>query len=147
MKSSFDAVQLFGVWNLISAVAKDPSSGTLNGSIMGERPEGRIIYTPGGHVSTVIQFDGRVPLTNLAQPEPEEAAAAYATYVAYSGRYTVEGDRVFHNVDICWLPNWAGTTLVRVARFEGDQLYLSTPPMTGPGSNQLQWTFGWRRAE
>src|SRR5882724_429329 len=80
---------LVGTWKLISgktvAVASNESS-----ALYGERPSGFITYTRAGRVSVIIAADGRRPLSvddRIAAPAAERAEA-FATFIAYAGRYT-----------------------------------------------------------
>jgi hypothetical protein len=50
-------------------------------------------------------------------------------YIAYSGRYSVEGDTVTHHVEVSLFPNWIGRPEVRYFQFENDRLTLRTPPI------------------
>ena len=47
---------------------------------------------------------------------------------AYSGRYTVEGDKVVNHVDVSWNESWTGTDQVRFFKLEGDSLTITGPP-------------------
>jgi hypothetical protein len=47
--------------------------------------------------------------------------------VAYSGRYTVEGEKVVHHVDISWNESWTGTDQVRFFELEDDKLTITAP--------------------
>ena len=47
---------------------------------------------------------------------------------AYSGRYTVEGEKVVHHVDVSWNESWTGTDQVRFFKLEGDSLTIKTAP-------------------
>jgi hypothetical protein len=48
--------------------------------------------------------------------------------IAYSGRYTVEGEKMVHHVDVSWVESTTGTDLVRFFKVEGDKLTLKTAP-------------------
>jgi hypothetical protein len=50
-------------------------------------------------------------------------------YIAYSGRYTVDGDTVTHHVEVSLFPNWMGLAEVRRYAFEEDRLILRTLPL------------------
>lgn len=50
-------------------------------------------------------------------------------YIAYSGRYTVEGDTVIHHVEVSLFPNWVGRPEVRYYEFAGNMLTLRTGPL------------------
>lgn len=54
------------------------------------------------------------------------AAARRRDYIAYTGRYTVEGDTITHHVEASLFPNWVGRPEVRYYTFEGDRLTLRT---------------------
>jgi hypothetical protein len=47
---------------------------------------------------------------------------------SYGGTYTIDGDEITHHVDVSWNEVWTGTEQKRRARFEGNRVYLSTPP-------------------
>ena len=50
-------------------------------------------------------------------------------YIAYTGRYTVEGDTITHHVEASLFPNWVGRPEVRYFKFDGDKLTLRTGPV------------------
>jgi hypothetical protein len=63
-------------------------------------------------------------------------------YIAYSGRYTVDGETVIHHVEVSLFPNWVGLAEVRRYAFEGDRLTLKTLPLRKGRSTivaQLTW--------
>jgi hypothetical protein len=105
---------LLGNWRLVSAVATT-ASGERDPHPYGLKPSGVLSYMPDGRMTAMIAHDGRRPLTGDRISAPgAERAEAFATFFAYAGRYTIEGDRVTHHVDIASVPNWVGTDLVRV---------------------------------
>jgi hypothetical protein len=54
----------------------------------------------------------------------DDAALARLASVLDAGTFTVEGDRVVHNVDISWNENWTGTAQARHFRIEGRRLII-----------------------
>ena len=48
--------------------------------------------------------------------------------VAYTGRYTIAGDKVIHHVDVAWNEAWIGSDLVRSYRINRDTLVITTGP-------------------
>ena len=48
--------------------------------------------------------------------------------VSYSGRYTVEGDKVVHHVDVSSNEALSGTDQVRLFKLEGDRLTITASP-------------------
>jgi hypothetical protein len=39
---------------------------------------------------------------------------------------------ITHHVDVSWNESWTGTAQKRIAHFEGNRVYLSTPPSLDP---------------
>jgi hypothetical protein len=39
---------------------------------------------------------------------------------------------ITHHVDVSWNESWTGTEQKRIARFNGNRVYLSTPPSLDP---------------
>jgi hypothetical protein len=68
--------------------------------------------------------------TGRKVPETDEARAqAFHTMIAYSGRYRVEGSTITTKVEVAWNESWVGGEQVRHIRFEGDKLFIESPPM------------------
>ena len=58
----------------------------------------------------------------------EDRIDLHKDMVSYWGRYTVEGDKVVHHVDVSWDEALTGTDLVRFFKREGDRLTITTAP-------------------
>jgi hypothetical protein len=133
---------LVGTWKLVS-FTNTTDKGEVK-FMMGHKPIGFLTYTPEGRMSVVIQAEGRKPLSvndRFAAPA-EERAEAFSSVIAYAGRYTFAGDKVTHHVEASWLPNYAGTDLVRSVKLQGDRLTLRTPPILQASVqtiNELVW--------
>jgi len=120
---------LIGTWRLISYEAR-----TGDGAVsypLGKNPSGFILYSEDGYMSVTMMSANR---TNYASSDlragtPEEKLAAAETYLSYSGRYTFEGDRVLHHVEVSFFPNRVGTTQVRHLTLSGNTVTLRTPAM------------------
>ena len=54
--------------------------------------------------------------------------ALFRSTTSYGGTYTIDGNEITHHVDISWNQSWTGTDQKRVARFDGNRVYLSTVP-------------------
>ena len=109
--------------------------------------EGRLLYTPDGHMSAVLQAPGRARLASedLTRVADADKAAAFAGCVQYAGRWHVEGDSVVHTVEFAVNPNLAGTRQVRAASLSGDRLELvAREPLEGGGERVHRLV--WRRA-
>jgi len=65
-------------------------------------------------------------------------------YVAYWGRWTVDGDEVVHHVVGALVQDWVGTELRRTASFDesGGRLTLTAPPAEDGTIHVLEWVRG-----
>ncbi|MDX3761882.1 lipocalin-like domain-containing protein [Streptomyces mirabilis] len=120
---------LVGAWRLVSYEATDIDGGDVI-EPFGPRPQGLILYTPSGHMSAQIMHPERPHFRQgrLEEGLPQELAAATLGYLAYGGTYEVPtSDRVVHHVELSLFPNWVGTTLTRVADWDGERLRLILP--------------------
>src|SRR5262249_49381894 len=61
-----------------------------------------------------------------------EVEALFRSMTSYGGTYTIDGNEITHHVDVSWNQSWTGSDQKRVARFEGNRVYLSTPPSLDP---------------
>jgi Lipocalin-like domain len=122
--------ELVGAWKLVSA-SSVTSKGERNQNPYGAAPAGFLSYSEDGRVTALISYDGRTPLGAI--PQIEEQAEAFKTFFAYSGRYTLNHDKVIHHVEICSVQNYVGKDLIRSVKFQEDQITLTTPsaPVNG----------------
>jgi len=89
----------------------------------GPNPKGRLVITSDGHWIVIITRSDRSPAKNS-----DEKAALLDSMLAYSGRYTIDGDRITNRIDITHNEIFTGA-LQNQARFfsvEGDKLVLRT---------------------
>src|SRR6266705_3490756 len=90
--------RLAGTWKLVS-VSSSTASGERNDTPFGPSPAGFLTYTQDGRMTAMISYGGRKRLSSsdsLSAPA-EEQAEAFRTFVAYAGRYTLNGDKVIHH--------------------------------------------------
>jgi len=121
-----DRKDIVGVWKLVSVVYEDAQTKERT-PVLGEHPKGRQIATADGQWLALVTADGRkVPQND------EERAQALRTMIAYTGRYRVEGGKVITKVEAAWNEAWVGGEQVRFVRFEGDRLFIESPPMPHP---------------
>ncbi len=134
---------LVGTWALV-AVSSRTSTGERDDIPYGAHPTGFLTYTAEGRMSAIISYGERKPLSladRHAAPM-RERADAFASFLAYAGRYTLAGDTVIHHVEAASVQNWVGTDLVRVARLQSDRITLRTPPVSVGGqlrTVELTW--------
>jgi Lipocalin-like domain len=121
-----DAKNIVGIWKLVSVVYEDAETKART-PVLGEKSKGRQIVTAQGHWLALVTAEGRtVPKTD------EERAQALRTMISYTGRYTVKDGKVTTKVEAAWNEAWVGGEQVRHIRFEGDRLFIESPPMPHP---------------
>ena len=121
--------QIVGTWTLVSVVYEDVASKERT-PVYGEHPRGIQIATPQGRWLALMTAEGRsIPKTDA------DRAQALKTMIAYTGRYRVENGQVITKVDAAWNESWVGGEQVRNIRFDGDKLYIQSPPMPHPNTD------------
>jgi hypothetical protein len=125
--------ELVGTWKLVSA-SSTTSKGERNETPYGAGPVGFLTYTEEGRVTSLISYGGRKSLSIGATPQ--EQAEAFSTFLAYTGRYTLSGDKVTHHIEVSSIQNYVNKDLIRRVKFEGDQIVLITPPTLVNGKIQ-----------
>jgi hypothetical protein len=113
------ARQLAGSWKLISWTIQ-----IIGGDVtepFGANPKGRAVFTPDGYVAFVIAAADRKPAAN-----DQESAALLKTLLAYTGKFTIDGDKFTTKVDISWNEIFSGQDQVRYFKLEGDKLTIRT---------------------
>src|SRR5689334_16077609 len=86
------ASQIVGTWKLISFERKELQTGKTT-KFYGERPVGYSVYTKGGHFLVYLIAEGRKKPAS-SEATDAELAALYKTMYAYSGAYSVEGNKL-----------------------------------------------------
>ena len=127
--------RLIGTWKLVSATREEIPSGASTDQL-GPDPDGYINYAPDGRMIAIIARSDRARPAR-PQPTPAEAEALCRSMVAYAGRYTIDGDTVPHHVDVSWNESWNGSKQVRIFRFDGERLQLSTLPSPDPSEGRM----------
>jgi lipocalin-like protein len=137
-----DLSKLVGTWKLASW--KVQYVGEDAREPFGGNPEGRLIVAPDGYWTVMIVKAGRKPATN-----PLERARLLRTMLAYSGKFTIDGDKVTTAVDLSWNEVNTGKTQTRFVKLDGDKLVITTPEQASvlvPGKRVVS-TFTWERAK
>ena len=116
-----DADDLVGVWKLqtfnLQVVGEPPKE------VFGPHPIGYLIFTAEGRMMTILTRADRKPATTM-----EDSAALLQSMVGYTGRYTVEHDRITTKPDVSWNEIYSGTEQVRYYTLSGDHLAIRTAP-------------------
>jgi Lipocalin-like domain len=134
--------RLVGRWQLLSYVGR-----AEDGSVtypLGQDAQGSLVYTAGGWMTAQVCAADRPNLLtdDIRGGNNDERAAAFSTYVAYSGSFEIRGDVVVHHVAMSSFPNWVGSEQTRYFELTGDELLLRTAPMEVGGNvlvNELRW--------
>ena len=116
-----DNKNLVGTWRLVSYEVEAQATGQ-RGPIMGEKPTGYATFLPEGRVFFVLTGEGRKPAST-----DQERAALLGTVIAYTGKYTLDGDKWTTDVEVAWNPEWVGTKQVRTFAIKDDRLMVTTP--------------------
>jgi hypothetical protein len=141
-------VQLVGSWKLVSSTDMT-DEGEVKDSY-GPSPTGLLTYTAAGRMMALITNRGRAPLSvpDQVSAPAAERAEAFATLVAYAGRYTLAGDRVIHHVEVAAIQNRVNTDLTRyIVQYDGNRITLRTPPYMRGGVQIKYQDLVWERIE
>ncbi|HEX9396071.1 MAG TPA: lipocalin-like domain-containing protein [Burkholderiales bacterium] len=135
---------LTGAWRLLSWSAR--LSGGGSGLPFGEHPRGVLVYSADGTMCSAFMHAERTPLETTMDElaacrrywqglqrdvPPREGEIrnrllqAALRFNAYAGRYTVDGGRIHHDVEVALFPDWIGKRLTRRFRIEDGKLALS----------------------
>jgi hypothetical protein len=140
------ASEFVGAWRLISYSAVASSGETFYP--MGRNARGRIIYDAGGRMAVQLANPDRAAFAagDSRAATDAEVRAAFDSYLAYFGAYTVHADQGFvvHHLEMSLLPNWTGGDQVRYFDLHGDRLTLNTPPILLGGVERVS-TLVWER--
>ena len=116
------ATQLTGTWKLVSWLTKFDGGDTVEP--YGSSPKGRLVLTPDSHWIIILTGANRKPAKTI-----EEKATLLDFILAYSGKYTVEGDKITTHVDMSSNEIYTGANQdqTRFFRIEGNKLTIRTP--------------------
>jgi hypothetical protein len=121
---------ILGTWKLIAAVREEIPSG-IKTEFLGSTPIGYINYGADGRMLVLtVASERRKPAGSKATSA--EVEALFRSMTSYGGTYTIDGNEITHHVDVSWNESWTGTEQKRIARFNGNRVYLSTPPSLDP---------------
>lgn len=117
-----------GAWRLVSLEIRGAGGNILHHPY-GPNAIGYIIYSEDGYMSSVVMSPNRPKFNSqdITGGTAEEKIKAIDTYLHYCGPYEVKDDKVIHHVQVSLFPNWIGVDMVRLYKFSGNTLTLSTP--------------------
>ena len=114
---------LVGTWKLTGWTLRVVGE-TADKEPFGPNPKGRLVMTPDGYWIVVITGVNRHPARTA-----EEKVALFDSVLAYSGKYTIEGDKITIQVDMSGNEVFTGPnqTQTRFFKIDGQQLIVRTP--------------------
>ena len=140
------ADSIVGCWRLVSWVEVETETKSVHGAF-GENPTGTLTYTPDGRMSLFIIDPKRKPSSGPKSTDAE-AVELYRTMIAYTGSYSIEGNKVTHKIEISWNQAWTGTNQQRYIEVKDNQLTIKTPPIISPISGKESvHTLMWERVK
>jgi hypothetical protein len=97
-------------------------------------------------MSATMSCRRRTALSAVSALKADDAskAGAFQEYLAYSGRWHIEGQRIAHDVEMALNPALLNTRQWREARFDGAQLVLAAEEPMGTGRSRRH-EIRWRR--
>jgi hypothetical protein len=114
-----DRERLIGTWKIVS-YDNEFQDGSPRRALYGQNPTGYVILTAEGRMMGIVAGEGRKPAKT-----DEERATLLRTMFAYSGMYSLEGDRWITSVEVSWNPAWNGTEQVRFYKLDGNRLEVT----------------------
>ena len=141
----YDDEALIGSWSLDSFELKS-TDGTISHPY-GEDLTGYLFYNADGFMSAAFMNAQRGRKRGQVRGEDLSEAALTSTYdqfMAYSGPFEAEADKITHYVEVSSLEIWIGSVQERWYKIDGDRLELLTAPLS-VGSDAPVGRLTWNR--
>src|SRR5262245_15092591 len=103
-----DRAPYVGTWKVISLITKFEAGDTVE--FFGPNPKGRLVLTSDNYWSIILTRANRSQAKTV-----EEKAALLDSMLAYSGKYTIDGDRITTRVDMSWNEIYTDSSKIRPA--------------------------------
>lgn len=120
--------QIIGAWELLSFEIEDLKG---NRRPWGVEATGLLLYSQTGHMSVSIN-------KNIEQKHDIEAQNIFDSILFYSGTYSVEDDKIKHQVTQASNPARIGKEMLRYADLRNDIISLESPTESF-GKAILKW--------
>ncbi len=119
---------LVGTWRVTSFTYLTVETNEVSRPF-GEHPIGYLQYSPGGHI-VVFLTAGEISKPTPPYSPADKVAIYNGIFAAYSGTYTVQGNKVTHHVVSAWRPEWVGGDQVRFVELDGNnKMTIKTAPL------------------
>jgi hypothetical protein len=119
-------VDLIGTWRLKSAYFEVQRTGDRL-DLLGAEPFGYAVFESSGRMISILTSSAPARAASATDP-----AALHQSMVAYTGRWSIDGEKFVTQVDGAWDPSWVGTEQVRHFVFDGHTLSIRTAPLDHP---------------
>jgi hypothetical protein len=121
-----------GTYRLVSSTRTLVDTGRVIDSF-GKNPTGYIMYTQDGRMMVLIVRADRPKPTHEDMTD-QQRAELFRSMAAYAGRYTFDGKRIVHHIDISWNEILTGKDVVREVEVEngGQRLIYRSGPGPSP---------------
>jgi hypothetical protein len=142
-EAASDGERLQGEWTLVSWTGVDGDGARVKHG--GDAPRGELVYLASGRMAVQIEHSDREAFgsSDWTAGDAGERAAAYSTYNAYCGTWSVpEPGLVVHHVELAIHPDHPGLEKRREYVLEGDELTLRTQDVATPSglaTSELRW--------
>jgi len=137
---------LVGTWKMMSWTRELTATGEISDAF-GPNPRGWINYSPSGRMMVlVVKSDRKAPAEIV--PTDQERIALYGSMLSYSGTYTVDKEKVIHQIDTSWNQAWTGTAQTRFYKIDGKTLTLrGAPAKDAIDGKESVYTVVWEKVE
>ena len=142
------AAQLVGTWRLTSRMVTNAEGERIAEPLLGEKPEGYLIYDASGHVAAQLMRPGRTAAQmkncGAAIIKVENNSTSVCGYDAYFGTYKLADGGIVHHMDLALSPDDIGKDIHRSFVIAGDQLTITFPTRL-PDGRTVTRTVMWER--
>lgn len=129
--------EINGIWRLKSFIQKSKNGDSY--FPFGENPDGTLIYDKSGYMSVIISRSDRKDLFIGKNLEELDKSSLLADFIAYSGKYDISDEKVVHQVEMSFIPQWIGKDMDRSYQIENEKLILITPLEDNEFFNEIIW--------
>ena len=119
-------VDLVGTWRLKAGYVVVQDTGDRV-DLFGPEPFGYAVFESNGRMIALL-----TPGTRPLAASNADMAALFKSMVAYTGRWSIDGERFVTKVDGAWDRSWVGTDQVRYLSFDGQTMSIRTAPIEHP---------------
>lgn len=135
---------LIGSWRLISFDAEFQESGRKEPAF-GPDPKGYFVFTATGRAITLITSNNRKPGFSA-----DEKLNLFQSMMAYTGPFTIEGNKLKIAVDVSWDEGWNNGTQERYFKVTHDKLEIVSEWVRSPlheGNPMVRGILEWHRTQ